>query len=76
MSILGLVLFLILICVILYFVNLMFPGLITAEANRLIWIVITVVVLVLLLLWVFQMFGISLGGAMNWGPRLGPPVRD
>jgi hypothetical protein len=72
MSILGLVLFLIVICLVLYFCNLMFPGLITPEANRLIWIVITVVVLVCLLLWVFQMFGLSLEGAANWGPRLGP----
>lgn len=72
MSILGLVLFLLLICIIIYFCNLMFPGLITAEANRLIWIVITVVVLVFLLLWVFQASGISLNGAMDWGPRLGP----
>ena len=72
MSILGLVLFLIVICLILYFCNLMFPGLITGEANRLIWIVITVVVLVCLLLWVFQMFGLSMESASNWGPRLGP----
>ena len=72
MSILGLVLFLIVICAIIYFVNYIFPGLLTPEALRLIWIVITVVVLVCLLLWVFQMFGISLNGMANWGPRVGP----
>jgi hypothetical protein len=69
-TILGLVLFLILLCLILYIVNKAVPGLITTEANTLIWVVVSVVVLVLLLVWVFHVFGIT-GGAMSWGPRLG-----
>ncbi len=71
MPILGLVLFLILISVVLYIVNSMAPGMIAPEANRLIWVVISVVVLVILLLWVLQMFGVSTG-SIWWGPRLGP----
>jgi hypothetical protein len=69
-TILGLVLFLILLCLILYIVNKAVPGLITTEANTLIWVVVSVVVLVLLLVWVFHVFGIT-GNTMSWGPRLG-----
>lgn len=71
MSILFLILFLVVICLILYVINQAIPGMLTAEANRLIWVVITVVVLVLLLVWVLQVFGLSVGGIANWGPRLG-----
>ena len=73
MSILGLVLFLIVICAIIYFCDWLFPGMLTAEAKRLIWIVITVVVSVLLFIWVLQMFGVNLSSAANWGPHLEHP---
>ncbi len=70
MWIIGLIDFLVLVCALLWVLNLAVPGMMTAEALRLIWIVITVVVLVTLLVWVLQMFGVSPNAYnwMNWGP--------
>lgn len=70
MSILALVVVLLVVCVIEYVLNLGVPGLIQLEAHRLIWLFITVVVIVVLLVWALQMFGVGTGGAWNWGPHL------
>ena len=70
MSIFALVVVLIGVCVIEYALNIGVPGLIQPEAHRLIWLFITVVVVVVLLVWALQMFGVPIGAAWSWGPHL------
>lgn len=70
MSIIALVVVLLVVCVIEYVLNQSVPGLIQPEAHRLIWLFITVVVIVVLLVWALEMFGVSSGGAWSWWPHL------
>ena len=73
MSVLGLIALILIVCLLVYLLNIAAPGFITPEANRLIWAIVTVVVVVCLIVFVLSLFGFSLGslGHMNWGPRLG-----
>ena len=70
MSIIALVAVLLVVCVLEYVLNQAVPGLIQPEAHRLIWLFITVVVIVVLLVWALEMFGVPIGSAWSWGPHI------
>lgn len=73
MPILGLIVLILAICLVIYLLNLAVPGFLTPEANRLIWMIVTIVVVVCLLMFILSILGVSLGGVRNWnwGPRIG-----